>query len=237
MYIQLMNIRGLFKTSLVDYPGKVSAVIFTGGCNLRCGYCHNPELALNFPALEKIEEGDVLVFLEKRKGLLDGITVSGGEPAIDRGLIPFLEKVRSLGLSVKLDTNGFFPRVISECIEKKLLDYVALDVKTSPEKYPALTGKPVDFSDVLSTLNILRESSVDYEIRTTCVPGYITVDDINKIGKAAGRVKNYYLQQFVNRNILIDSGIKLLAPYTVDYLKELKSVAEKFSDFCAIRGI
>lgn len=232
-----MNIRGLFKTSLVDYPGRVSAVIFTGGCNLRCGYCHNPELALNSPSLEKIEESDVLSFLEKRRSLLDGITVSGGEPALDSGLIPFLEKVRSLGLLIKLDTNGFFPDVISECAEKKLIDYAALDMKTSPEKYPSLTGRPVNFKDVLSTLNILRDISIDYEIRTTCVPGYVTVDDIQKIGRAIGRVKRYYLQQFVNRNELIDSGIRELVPYPAAYLRELQSEAEKFSDFCSIRGI
>lgn len=232
-----MNIRGLYKTSLVDFPGKVSAVIFTGGCNLRCGYCHNPELALNSTALEKIEDAEVFAFLEKRKGLLDGITVSGGEPAMDRGLIPFLERVKSLGLSVKLDSNGFFPRVISECLEKNLIDYAAVDVKTSPEKYPALTGKNISFEDVLSTLDILKKSSIDYEIRTTCVPGFAAIDDIRKIGEAVVRVKKYYLQQFVNINTLLDSGIKLLTPYTADHLKELKAEAEKFSDFCSIRGI
>lgn len=232
-----MNIRGLFKTSLVDYPGKVSAVIFTGGCNLRCGYCHNPDLALNSPELEKIEESEVFSFLEKRKSLLDGITVSGGEPALDSGLIPFLEKVRSIGLSIKLDTNGFFPHVITECAERKLIDYAALDVKTSPEKYPSLTGRPVIFKDVLSTLNVLRDLSIDYEIRTTCVPGFVTVSDIHKIGSAIGRVKRYYLQQFVNRNVLIDSGIRDLVPYTVAYLRELQSGAEKFSEYCSIRGI
>jgi pyruvate formate lyase activating enzyme len=232
-----MNIRGLFKTSLVDYPGKVSSVIFTGGCNLRCGYCHNPELALNNPSLEKIEDEEVLAFLEKRKGLLDGVTISGGEPAMDRGLIPFLVKVKSLGLSVKLDTNGFFPRVISECVEKKLINYAAVDVKTSPEKYPSLTGKDVSFSEILSTLDILKNSSIDYEIRTTCVPGFVTVDDIKKIGESVVGVKRYYLQQFVNIHTLLDSSIKMLTPYTVDYLKELKAEAEKFSDICSIRGI
>jgi len=232
-----MNIRGLFKTSLVDYPGKVSAVIFIGGCNLRCGYCHNPELALNNPAIEKIEESEVLEFLKKRKGLLDGITVSGGEPTMDRGLIPFLEKVRTLGLSIKLDTNGFFPRVVYECLEKKLIDYAAVDVKTSPEKYPLLTGKDISFKDVLSTLEILKNSLTDFEIRTTCVPGFATVDDIKKIGEATGRLKKYYLQQFVNTNTLLDSGIKMLNPYSADYLRQLKAEAEKFSDFCSIRGI
>ena len=232
-----MNIRGLFKTSLVDYPGKVSSVIFIGGCNLRCGFCHNPELALNSPSLEKIEDSEVLSFLEKRKGLLDGITISGGEPAMDRGLIPFLTSIKSLGLSVKLDTNGFFPRVVSECLEKKLIDYAAVDVKTSPGKYPSLTGKDISFDDVLVTLDILKNSSIDYEIRTTCVPGFAAVEDIKKIGEATGRVKKYYLQQFVNINTLLDSGIKMLTPYTADYLKELKAEAEKFSDFCSIRGI
>lgn len=232
-----MNIRGLYKTSLVDYPGKVSSVIFTGGCNLRCGYCHNPELALNSPALEKIDESEVFAFLEKRKGLLDGITVSGGEPTMDRGLIPFLEKVKSLGFPVKLDTNGFFPRVVSECIEKKLIDYAAVDVKTSPEKYPSLTGKDVSFKDVLATLDILRNSLIDYEIRTTCVPGFVTIEDMTSIGAVAGRVKKYYLQQFVNIHTLLDSGIKMLSPYKTDYLNKLKDEAEKFSDFCSIRGI
>lgn len=232
-----MNIRGLFKTSLVDYPGRVSAVIFTGGCNLRCGYCHNPDLALNSPALELIDESEVIAFLKKRGKLLDGITVSGGEPSMDRGLIPFLEKVKSLGLSVKLDTNGFFPRVISDCIEKKLIDYTAVDVKTSPEKYPSLTGKDVSFNEILNTLEIVKNSAIDYEIRTTCVPGFVTVDDIKKIGESVGRVKKYYLQQFVNTNILLDSGIKMLVPYTADFLNELKAEAEKFSGFCSIRGI
>ena len=129
-----MNIRGLYKTSLVDYPGKVASTIFLGGCNLRCGYCHNPDLALNSSVLTKIDEEEVLTFLKKRKGLIDGITVSGGEPTIEKGLIPFLEKVKSLKLLVKIDTNGFLPHIISECIEKQLVDYVAVDIKTSPLK-------------------------------------------------------------------------------------------------------
>lgn len=232
-----MNIRGLSKTSLVDYPGKVAAVIFIGGCNLRCGYCHNPDLALNNPALEKIDDAEVIDFLIKRDKLLDGVVISGGEPAMDRGLIPFLEKLRPLGLSIKLDTNGFFPRVISECIEKKLIDYAALDIKTSPEKYPALTCRDISFNDLLPTLEILKESSIEYEIRTTCVPGFATVDDIKKIGESTGTVKKYYLQQFVNSHTLLDSGIKMLNPYTLEYINNLKAEAEKFSGFCSLRGI
>ena len=232
-----MNIRGLYKTSLVDYPGKITSTIFLGGCNLRCGYCHNPDLALNSSVLERIEEEEVLTFLKKRKGLIDGITVSGGEPTIEKGLIPFLEKVKSLKLLVKIDTNGFFPHIISACIENKLIDYAAVDIKTSPEKYPSLTGMNLSFDAILSTLNILRGSDTEHELRTTCVPGFVTVDDIKRIGESIGPVKKYYLQQFVNTNTLLDSEIETLTPYSIDYLYELKGEAEKFSSFCGIRGI
>lgn len=232
-----MNIRGLFKTSLVDYPGRISSVIFTGGCNLRCGYCHNPGLALNSFHLEKIDEREVLAFLEKRKGLIDGVTVSGGEPAMNRGLVPFLHKVKAIGLDVKLDTNGFFPRVVFDCIDRGVVDYIAVDVKTSPAKYRSLTERDVNFEDLTATLDIIRKSSVDYEIRTTCVPGFVTVEDIKEIGNSIGRVKRYYLQQFVNRDTLLDRAVRELHPYAPEYLMQLKSEAEKFSDFCSIRGI
>ena len=238
-----MNIKGLYKTSLVDYPDKVTSTIFLGGCNLRCGYCHNPDLALNSSVLENIKEEEVLSFLEKRKNLIDGVTISGGEPTIEKGLIPFLEKVKSLKLLVKIDTNGFMPHIISECIENQLVDYVAVDIKTSPEKYPSLTGKDLSFDAVLATIDLLRGSFffkgsvLDHEIRTTCVPGFVTVDDIKRIGESLGSVQKYYLQQFVNTNAMLDSEMKILTPYSIDYLYELKNEAEKFSSFCSIRGI
>ncbi|MCL1864517.1 MAG: anaerobic ribonucleoside-triphosphate reductase activating protein [Spirochaetes bacterium] len=232
-----MNIRGLYKTSLVDYPEKITSTIFLGGCNLRCSYCHNPDLALNSSVLEKIEENEVLDFLKKRKSLIDGVTISGGEPTIEKGLIPFLEKVKSLKLLIKIDTNGFLPHIISTCIEKELIDYAAVDIKTSPEKYPSLTGKNLSFDLILSTIDIIKSSKIDHEIRTTCVPGFVTVDDIKKIGESVGPVKKYYLQQFVNTNTLLNSEIEILTPYSIDYLHKLKDEAEKFSSFCSIRGI
>jgi len=232
-----MNIRGLFKTSLVDFPGRISSVIFTGGCNLRCGYCHNPGLAFNSPDLEKIDDETVFSFLEKRKGLIDGITVSGGEPTIDSGLIPFLQRVRPMGLQIKLDTNGFFPEIVESCIQDGLVDYVALDIKTSPDKYPSLTGRDLSFTPILATVDLLRQLQVDHEIRTTCVPGFVTLEDIKKIGQTTGRVKKYFLQQFVNTADLIDSSMKGLTPCTVDYLYSLREEVLKFSDYCTIRGI
>jgi pyruvate formate lyase activating enzyme len=232
-----MNIRGLFKTSLVDFPGRISAVVFTGGCNLRCGYCHNPGLALNSPDIERIKDETVLSFLEKRKGLIDGVTVSGGEPALDPGLVPFLRKIRSMGLRIKLDTNGFFPEILNDCIQSGLADYVALDIKTSPDMYSSLTGKDVSFNRILETLDVLRQAQIDHEIRTTCVPGFVTVETIRKIGLAAGKINKYFLQQFVNSSDLLDPAMRKLTPYTVDYLNKLRDEALKFSRNCTIRGI
>ncbi|HOP29098.1 MAG TPA: anaerobic ribonucleoside-triphosphate reductase activating protein [Spirochaetota bacterium] len=232
-----MNIKGLYKTSLVDYPGKVSSVIFTGGCNLRCGYCHNPELACNSDELEKIEDEEVFSFLEKRKGLIDGITVSGGEPTLDRGLLAFLRRIKSMGLLVKLDTNGFSPSVVEQCLMEKLADYIAVDLKTSPAKYSTLTKRDLNFNQILITLDIIRKSEVDYEIRTTCVPGFVTLEDITLIGEAVGHVRKWYLQQFVNTHTLIDPESEKLSPYPVRYLELMRDEALKYADRCSIRGI
>ncbi len=232
-----MNIRGLSKTSLVDYPGRVSAVVFTGGCNLRCGYCHNPDLAFNSDTLEKIDDDEVFSFLGRRRGLLDGVTVSGGEPALDRDLLSFLSRIKSMGFLVKLDTNGFYPAVIEQCISENLVDYIAVDLKTSPEKYSSLTGTDADFSKIVKTLDTIRGSGIDYEIRTTCVPGFVTVEDIKLIGEAVGDVQNWYLQQFVNVHRLIDPETEKLSPYPVHYLELMRDEALKFSRRCVIRGI
>ncbi len=233
----MMNIRGLSKTSLVDYPGRVTAVIFTGGCNLRCGYCHNPALALNSDEFEKIDDEVVFQFLKKRKGLIDGVTVSGGEPTLDRDLLPFLARIKNEGFLVKLDTNGFLPSVIRECLKDKLVDYIAVDVKTSPGKYSSLTGVDADFNKLISTLDSIRSSETDYEIRTTCVPGFVTLEDITLIGNSVGKVKNWFLQQFVNIHTLLDPDAEKISPYPVPYLHLMRDEVLKFAGKCTIRGI
>lgn len=232
-----MNIRGLSKTSLVDYPGRVSAVVFTGGCNLRCGYCHNPDLAFNSDTLEKIDEKEVFSFLERRRGLLDGVTISGGEPALDRDLLKFISRIKNLGFLVKLDTNGFYPAVIEQSLSENLVDYIAMDLKTSPAKYSSLTGIDADFSRIVKTLDVIRSSGIDYEIRTTCVPEFVTVENIRLIGESVGHVKNWYLQQFVNVHRLIDPETEKLSPYPVLYLELMRDEVLKFADRCIIRGI
>lgn len=232
-----MNIRGLIKTSLIDFPGKISSVIFVGGCNLRCVYCHNPDLVLNSNQLERVDEAELFGFLKKRKNLIDGVTISGGEPTLDKELISFLQAIRSLNLLIKLDTNGLFPDIVEKCIKLDLLDYVAIDVKTSPEKYPVLTGRQVHFSDIVTTIHKLSVAEIPFEIRTTCVPGFVTVEDIRIIGRIFGRIKNYYLQQYVNRSQLINEDIRKLTPYPLSYIYAMRDEAVKFTDSCGLRGI
>ena len=232
-----MNIRGLYKTSLVDFPGKISTVIFTGGCNLRCGYCHNRDMVLDPGSLESYSDEYVLDFLSFRKNLIDGVTLTGGEPALNSDLTLFLKKIREIGLLIKLDTNGFSPPVIKDVLDQNLADYIALDVKSSPGKYPLVTGRDLSFEAVLETINIMKDYGVDFELRTTCIPGLVTLDDIEIIGRTVGNVKRYFLQQFVNVSTLIDSSMECLSPYPVTYLEAMKKKCLEFADTCAIRGI
>lgn len=232
-----MNIRGLYKTSLVDFPGKITSVVFTGGCNLQCGYCHNPDMVLGSGNVSAVSEDYVFEFLSGRRKLIDGVTVTGGEPAIQADLPRFLEKIRDMGFLVKLDTNGFFPDVIRSVTEAGLVDYVALDVKSSPEKYNLVTGRDFPFSTVLETINILAGSGTDFELRTTCIPQLVTAEDISLIGDAVGGVKKYSLQQFVNTGRLIDPSLQELSPYPVAYIELMKNKCLEFAESCIIRGI
>ncbi len=231
-----MNIKGIYKTSLIDYPGKISSVIFTGGCNLRCGYCHNPDLACDSCTLESYSNDDALTLLKKRIRLIDGITISGGEPTLSRNLDSFIYRVKNLGLSVKIDTNGLNPGVIRNLVEKKLVDYVAIDIKTSPEKYEFLAGKKVTFSKIVATLDIVRNAAVEYELRTTCIPGYVTLEDFGSIKSRIGKIKRYYLQQFVNEKTL-DESFHDFKPYSPDVLAGFKKYVETFAGICEIRGL
>jgi pyruvate formate lyase activating enzyme len=231
-----VNVKGIYRTSLIDYPGAISAVVFTGGCNLRCRFCHNPELALDSPELEPVSEADILSFLATRKRLIDGVVISGGEPTLRENLSGFCESLKSLGFRIKLDTNGSAPEKVAELVKKKLIDYVALDMKTSPLKYPEVTGSNLDFESVLSTLNVLRDSGMKYELRTTCVPQLVTKDDFAAIRDRVGRVRNYYLQQFRAENTL-DSTLADVIPYRKEEMAELRDFVSTFADRCELRGV
>jgi len=231
-----MNIKGIHKTSLIDFPGRISSVFFTGGCNLRCGYCHNPELACNSGCLRSYSNDEALGFLRKRRGLIDGVTISGGEPTISGNLESFISAVKEMSMAVKIDTNGLNPAAVSRLVENGLIDYVAIDIKTSPQKYDFVVGRHVDFSRVVETVGIVRSSGLEYELRTTCIPRYVTLEDFGSIGETLGRVKRYFLQQFVP-DVTLDESFHDLLPYPVETLRVFREYVSTFAELCELRGV
>jgi pyruvate formate lyase activating enzyme len=231
-----MNIKGVQKTSLIDYPGKISTVLFTGGCNLRCGYCHNPDLACDSCSLSSYTDQEILNIIGRRKGLIEGITISGGEPTLTRDLTAFVRSLKKYGLPVKVDTNGLNPAVVRGLLAEGLVDYMAVDVKTSPEKYEILTGKAIDFSKIVETIDGIKSSGIDYELRTTCIPDYVTIDDFERIGNRVGRVKRYFLQQFQNR-VTLEESFRTRTPYTLEELHLFQRYVSTFAESCEIRGV
>lgn len=232
-----MNIRGIYKTSLIDFPGKICTVLFTGGCNLRCGYCHNPDLVADSHDLVRSSDEEALVVIRKRKNVIDGVTITGGEPTLSSNIDSFIEEIKKLDLAVKLDSNGLRPSVLSRLIEKKLIDYAAIDIKTSPGKYRAVTNRDADFGKIAESVGIIRSAGIEYEVRTTCVPGHVTLDDLAGIRDAIGRVSNYYLQQFQRDIPLLDPSWKAIEPYPVETLQQFRDFVRTFADRCEIRGI
>jgi len=194
-----MQIGGLKKFSLIDYPGKVSAVVFTQGCNFRCPFCHNPELVLPKLFRESIPMDEILEFLENRKGKIDGVVVTGGEPTIQPGLLSFLRFVKDLGYFVKLDTNGTNPEVINQCIGLGLVDFFAMDIKAPFEKYEVLAGIYIDLVDIIESKSLIINSGIDYQFRTTFAKDYLDEEDIDKIKVALKGVKDYKIQEYVER--------------------------------------
>lgn len=189
-----MVIGGLHRFSLIDYPGRISGVIFTVGCNFRCPYCHNPELVEN--SVDIISEDEVLSFLNERKGKLDGIVLTGGEPTLQSDIVRFIEKVKEFGFLVKLDTNGSYPEVIKELIDRNLVDYIAMDIKAPIERYREITLSNIDTTKILESINLVVSSSIEYEFRTTVVRSLLSKEDILKIGEIIRSARLFVLQEF-----------------------------------------
>ena len=208
----MLDVRGLQKTTLVDYPGKVAATVFLGGCNMRCPYCHNPGLV--FKTAELISEESVLKTLSENKKWIDAVCITGGEPTIQANLPLFARKLKDLGFLVKLDTNGTNPEMLSELFDANLLDYIAMDVKGAPEDYARSCEVEVDVALVKKSAEIIMKSCVDYEFRTTVVPGFFDEKIARKIGVWLGGAKKYYLQQFVASGKMIDSKMCAVKPYS-----------------------
>ena len=228
-----MKIAGFDKLSLLNYPDLVSCTIFTCGCNFCCPYCQNSQLVVNTNKTELIDENEVLEYLNLRKKVLDGVCITGGEPTIQKDLISFIEKIKKLGLKVKLDTNGSNPKVIKELLDNKLIDYIAMDVKTSFDKYNLITNREVDLLDIAESIKLIKESNIDFEFRTTVVKDFVSYDDLVSILEYLG-CSNYYLQKFEDRESNI---VYHLDSYTDKELKDIyDNLKEKYS-FIKIRGV
>jgi len=232
-----MHLGGLQKNSLIDYPGKVSCVVFLSGCNFNCPYCHNPGLAKGNPDCPSwLEDKTLYDFLEGRKGLLDGVVISGGEPTLQEDLIPLCERVKQMGYPVKLDTNGSRPKTIKKLIDEGLVDYIAMDVKTDPFHYSPLIKKDCNPVNLLLSIQIIMESALPYEFRTTCVKPLIDEHSIENIGKIIKGARLYALQAFHDTGVLQPEFFQdNEACYDQSELMYLKSIADTWVRECIIR--
>ena len=232
-----MLIGGLQKHSLIDYPGKVSCVLFLSGCNFDCPYCHNPELVKReLWRGPYLSQTDVLEFLERRIGLLEGVVISGGEPTLQKDLGLICEKIQDLGYPIKLDTNGSRPKVIKRLFDDGLVDYVALDIKTDPFRYKSIISRNFDPEWILSSIRIIMESTVTYEFRTTCVKSIVDDRIIEDIAKSIKGGSRYVLQRFCDHRVLNPGYFeKVASTFGEHELLHLKSVAEQWVNQCIIR--
>ena len=230
-----MIIDGFSKLTLLDYPENVACIIWTRGCNFRCPFCQNSELIKMTKDEGNIKEEDVLSYLEKRKGILDGIVISGGEPTMQKGLYEFIKKVKTIGLNVKLDTNGFNPKVLKKLIDDNLLDYVAVDIKNDLDHYDKICGlNKITLDNLLETIKILENSHILYEFRTTVMNNYHNEQRIENILSLIGKNANYYLQNFKDSEYVLD---KTLESFSNDELMHIYNDLKLKYPNIGIRGI
>ena len=232
-----MRIAGLVKSSFVDYPGKIAAVVFTPGCNLRCFYCHNRALMDSDCVTCGTTQEEVLAWLETRHGLLDAVVVSGGEPTLQPDLAEFMAKVHALGYFVKLDTNGTHPAVLASLISNGVLDYVAMDVKAPPEKYDAICGVHVDQGAIDESIALLMDGRIDYEFRTTVIPP-LTRKDVLAIGNRVRGARTYVLQRYRRLQSAEISNNPRWVPesHPVPWLDDVQRRLNQMVDACLTRG-
>ncbi|MCC8136699.1 MAG: anaerobic ribonucleoside-triphosphate reductase activating protein [Clostridiales bacterium] len=232
-----MIIHGLQKMTLLDFPGRVACTVFSGGCDFRCPFCHNSELIgeAAAPGTETISEEDFFAFLGKRRGLLDGVAVTGGEPTLCRDLPEFLARIRDMGFAVKLDTNGNHPRMLERILNAGLADYVAMDIKNSPERYGATIGIPdFDVSNISASISLLMNGPADYEFRTTAVEEFHDDRSFSEIAQWIQGAKRYYLQCFVDRDTVLEEGLH--APAEAALLR-YADLVRPFVSEVGLRGI
>jgi len=220
-----MKIAGLVKSSLIDYPGKVAAVVFTQGCNFRCGFCHNPDL-IPIDSDASIATAEVSAFLTKRKNILDGVVITGGEPMVQSDLLTFMKKLKEMGYLVKLDTNGSNPAALAKVIAEGLVDYIAMDIKGPLADYENICGH-TDTDKISESIGIIMNSGLDYEFRTTVLPHYHEVEDFHKVGALIQGAKCYTIQGF-RPQITFDKKLADEKSFTLDELGRIAEIMKKY---------
>lgn len=229
-----MEFGGLEKFTLIDYPGKIAVMVFTIGCNFRCSYCHNPEL-VNCTVTERFSEKEILDFLETRKGLIDGVVITGGEPTMyGERLLNFMRKVKALGFLVKLDSNGTSPETLQMAIAEKIVDYIAMDIKAPLAKYKEITMRFDDTEAIKKSIIVIMNSGVDYEFRTTVVKSQLALSDFDLIGEEIRDAKNYFLQKFIP-NKTLDENFKKELSYSDEEFERLREKMGEWVEFCGVR--
>ena len=229
-----MDIQGLQKMTLLDYPGKVACTVFLGGCDLRCPFCHNSGLVAG-PMPAALDDGALLAFLDKRRGLLDGVCVTGGEPLLRPELPQLLSRIKELGYPVKLDTNGGRPERLRALLEAGLVDYVAMDIKNSPERYGETAGVPgLDLAPFRESVSLLLWGTVDYEFRTTVVREFHDADSFRAIGPWIAGARRYFLQSFVDRDSVLQAG---LHPWDRETLASFGDLVRPYVEQVELRGV
>ena len=229
-----MKICGLQKTTLLDFPGHVAATVFLGGCNFRCPFCHNSEL-LGSDAEPLFTEDEILGFLNKRRGILEGVCITGGEPTLTPELEPFIKKIRAMGYLVKLDTNGYQPKILKKLVSLEILDYVAMDIKAGRENYQDAAGVNItDMERIEESVSFLLSGNITYEFRTTAVKGIHEADDFRDIGKWLKGDSPYYLQNFVDSDQVLCPGYK---SFSIEELKGFLGILKPFLPKASLRGV
>lgn len=229
-----MKIKGLQKQTVLDYPDKLGCTIFTFGCNFRCGFCHNPELIVD-DGRPEIKQDDVIEFLKNKKGFLDGVCITGGEPTLNEDLPEFISKIKELGFLVKLDTNGTNPKMLEELINKKLVDYIAMDIKAPLEFYDKVTNVKVNKSDIQKSVDLIRKMN-DYEFRTTVVPGLFNEEYAKLIGEWLKGSNRFYIQQFRGIKTL-DKNFVGKKPFSKEELISFCNILKPYFKTCEMRGL
>lgn len=229
-----MHIHGLQKLSMVDFPGKIAATLFTGGCNLRCPFCHNALLVTRLAESPRVDTEEVLRFLRSRRGLLDGVVLTGGEPLLQSDAGDFLSRIKEMGFAVKLDTNGCYPDALAKILASGAVDYVAMDIKNRPEKYAVTVGLPAfDLTPVEESIRLLMTGTTDYEFRTTVARELHTAEDIEAIGRWIHGAKRYFLQNFEDSGNLITDGFH---GFSEEEIRVLSQQAFQYVEYIGVRG-